>query len=298
MKKITTEDIIKKFEKVHDYLYDYSLVVYINDKTKVDILCKEHGLFKQSPNRHLRNHGCPKCNGGIKLTRDEFITNSKIVHGEEYDYSLVVYINNNTKIDIICKKHGIFKQTPSNHINHNKGCPKCNGGIKLTKDEFIYRSNKIHDYKFDYSSVIYINIRTKVKIICPIHGEFEQLPSIHLRHNGCPYCKESKGERKIKIILKENDILYEQQKKFIGCKNKLQLSFDFYLSEYNTCIEFNGKQHYESVDYFGGNEQLKKQIINDKIKQEYCKENNIELIRIKYNENIKLCLEKVIKNKK
>ena len=157
--------------------------------------------------------------------------------------------------------------------------------------DFIKLSNEIHNNFYDYSLVNYINNNTKVIIICPIHGIFEQLPKVHMTNHGCQGCNKSKGELEIKKILDNKKIKYITQHKFDDCKNVLPLSFDFYISEYNCCIEYDGLQHFEPVKYWGGDETFEKIKLRDKIKTEYCKNNNIQLIRIRYDEKIidKLC---------
>lgn len=130
------------------------------------------------------------------------------------------------------------------------------------------------------------------------HGEFKQSPDHHInRKHGCPRCNESKGENEIRSILDLNKIKYINQYKFPDCKNKNELPFDFYLPDSNTCIEFNGIQHYKPVLYFGGIDKFKQQQINDNIKKEYCKNNNIKLIIIRYNEVIKNKLCKIHQGK-
>lgn len=158
----------------------------------------------------------------------------------------------------------------------------------MTTDEFINHSNKIHNNKYDYSLTKYKSAHKKVKIICPEHGEFEQTPNSHLRGNGCVKCKTniSKGEQKIIDWLKEHNIKYVPQHTFPDCKYKKLLPFDFYLPEYNMCIEYQGSQHYRISECWGGEEKLKLVQLRDKIKTNYCKDNNIKLLRIKYNENI------------
>lgn len=221
---------------------------------------------------------------------NKFIDKSILIHGDKYDYSLVEYKNNRTKVKIICSLHGVFEQTPNNHI-HNHGCNKC-GYISSKKknssntDTFITKVKIIHDDKYDYSKSNYINNHTKIEILCPEHGIFTQLPNSHLSGNGCPYCNESKGEKLIRKYLENNQINYIPQHRFSDCKNKKSLSFDFYLPEFNTCIEYNGRQHYESIECFGGEVALQLQITNDLIKSNYCKSKNINLITIKFDENI------------
>lgn len=126
-----------------------------------------------------------------KLTTEEFIEKAKAIHGDKYDYSKVNYINNHTKVEIICPKHGSFWQKPCHHINRGDGCPECRKNKKLTKGEFITRAIKIHNNKYDYSKVDYKNNSTKVCIICPEHGEFWQNPNNHIRGAGCPKCSSS-----------------------------------------------------------------------------------------------------------
>ena len=118
---------------------------------------------------------------------DEFIKKARKVHGDKYDYSKVEYVNNHTKVCIICPKHGEFWQVPNSHLNGN-GCPACVGLKRLTKEEFINRANRVHNYKYDYSNCNFISTHFKVDIICPIHGTFSQLPKNHLKGQGCPEC--------------------------------------------------------------------------------------------------------------
>lgn len=285
MKKLKTEEFIEKSKKIHGDKYDYSLVEYTNTFTKVEIICQIHGVFEQTPHKHTQKQGCSKCNGGIKSTKEEFIVKSKEIHGNKYDYSLVEYNGTDKKVKIICEKHGIFEQTPHKHLS-NRGCHFCSGKMKLSKEQFIEKSKKVHGDKYDYSLVDYNGTYNNIKIICPEHGIFEQKPTIHYNSKcGCPICNESHGEKEIKIILDKMNINYERQKKFDGCRNIHKLPFDFYLTDYNICIEFDGKQHFEK-HYKWGEKTFERILKTDKIKNEYCKNNNIHLIRIKYDQNI------------
>jgi hypothetical protein len=147
-------------------------VHYINAYTNVIIICPIHGEFEQKPINHL-NTGCPYCSSRSKINTEIFIEKAKKVHKDKnYDYSKVDYINSSTLVTIICPIHGEFKQIPSNHLR-GKGCPYCAGHARLNNEIFIERSNKIHNFKYDYSKVEYVNNSTPVTIICPIHGEFE-----------------------------------------------------------------------------------------------------------------------------
>ena len=268
----------------HNNKYDYSLVNYIKSKIKVKIICPEHGEFEQTPSGHLNGDGCPNCGGVAKLTNNSFISKSIIIHKNKYDYSLIKYINNKFKVKIICPIHGEFEQRPDHHL-FGKGCPNCSN--RITTTEFINRAILNHGDKYDYSLVNYIDNRLKVKIICPIHGEFEQVAYSHIHGNGCKKCKASKGEKIIIDFLKRENILFTTQKKFSECRDINELPFDFYLPDYNTCIEFHGKQHYEFIKHFHKNKiNFNKQLNRDKIKFEYCENSQIRLLVIKYNENI------------
>lgn len=104
------------------------------------------------------------------------------------------------------------------------------------------------------------------------------------QNQGCPMCSESKGEKTIRLYLEKNKIDFIQEYRFDDCKHKLQLPFDFYIPSKNLCIEFDGKQHFEVNDYFGGEKEFKETQIRDKIKNDYCRENDINLLRIPYYE--------------
>ena len=117
-----------------------------------------------------------------------------------------------------------------------------------------------------------------------------------MRGIGCPICNESKGEKEIRIFLENNAIKYSRNKRFNKCKDKKTLPFDFYLPKYNLCIEYDGLQHFKSIEFWGGEISLLEQKQRDQIKTTFCKENNIKLRRIKYDENILEKLKKWIKN--
>ena len=281
------KQVINDFKSIHGDIYDYSLMVYNGSKNNIKIICKYHGIFEQRPVHHLRGSGCPHCSKNKKYTNITFKLKSNIIHNNLYDYSLVDYKNAHTNVKIICSKHGIFEQTPQNHIIKQTGCPFCyNENRTLEQSDVLLKFNLIHNNYYDYSQVNYMNNMTKVKIICPKHGVFRQTPAKHLLGQGCPICRESKGEKEIRTFLENNNIKYINQKYFKGCKYKRNLKFDFYLPDYNTCIEYDGKQHFIINEFFDKKEDFETRIKRDQIKNKYCKNNNIQLIRIKYNENI------------
>jgi|DEB0MinimDraft_6_1074348.scaffolds.fasta_scaffold32190_2 hypothetical protein len=197
IKTYTTGSFIEKASLIHRGKYNYSEVDYKKSNIKISILCDVHGLFLQMPAHHLQGQGCPKC-GGIstaskrRLSKSGFTARAKKIHRDRYDYSKVKYKNNSTKVLIICKKHGVFNQRPSCHLQ-GKGCPKC-GDIsmaeknRIPKDVFVGNARSVHGDIYDYSIVRYIKAQSKVSIICKKHGVFKQVPNSHLRGSGCPAC--------------------------------------------------------------------------------------------------------------
>ncbi len=287
-KRKTTEQFIEEAHKVHGYKYDYSKVEYINNKIKVCIICPIHGEFWQIPDNHLKGFGCSSCTNNMKYNNESFINKSNIIHNFKYDYSKVEYINNKIKVCIICPKHGEFWQRPDKHLN-GQGCSKCateyaNLLRKYDNSIFIEKSKNIHNDKYDYSKVEYLNNHTKVCIICPIHGEFWQKPNDHLRGVGCSKCNESHLEKTVCNILLENDIIFERQKRFEWLGKQ---SLDFYLPDYNIGIECQGRQHFEPIDFFGGEKGYDEIVERDKRKLQLCIENKIKLIYFASDKRIK-----------
>ena len=159
-----------------------------------------------------------------------------------------------------------------------------------TTENFIEKAKQIHGNKYDYSLVEYKNNKTKVKIICPIHGIFEQTPNCHLRLQGCPKCKTPKGEKKIFSFLIKEGISFESQKKFKDLFDKdisHLLSYDFYIPSKRLLIEFNGKQHYIFKSLFYKNKTIKDFYIqkhHDWLKRKYAIKNNYKLLVISFKD--------------
>jgi len=224
-----------------------------------------------------------------KLTIEDIRKKSNDKHKIIYTIHDQEFQNNKSKIDFICGKCGnTFSQKINSHLNGN-GCPFCFGTHKHTLEEIRKKSKEIHNNIYEIKEQDFINGTSKIEIYCKkCKKTFKQTILTHLdkRIRGCPHCKKSKGENDIEKYLIQNNIFFITQKRFNDCRNKLPLPFDFYLPEYNTCIEYDGELHYISKEYFGGDEKLKETQKRDEIKTFYCKENNINLIRIKYDENV------------
>lgn len=179
-------EVIHKFNEIHGSKYDYSKSVYLNTDTPIQIICPNHGVFEQPPERHLRGNGCPKCIGRLK-TQDEVVSEFVSVHGDTYDYKKVKFIGVTKKVTITCNIHGDFEQLPHKHIS-GQGCHKCAGTVKFSLDEVLNQFKAVHGDLYDYSEVKYENIKTKVKIICNEHGAFFQQSYVHAGGSGCPRC--------------------------------------------------------------------------------------------------------------
>lgn len=194
--KYSEKDFLIKANAVHNGRYDYSKVEYKGSQIKICIICPEHGEFWQIPSAHLRGNGCPKCSNakrGRKTDVTEFIDKCKKKHGNVYDYSKVEYVNSNTKVCIICPEHGEFWMLPMAHLE-GQGCPKCSGR-NLSADELEEKMKQVHNGKFTYDMSTYTKMNAKMKMFCPIHGEFWQSPTKHIRGQQCPKCSAEKRWR-------------------------------------------------------------------------------------------------------
>ena len=288
-KKKTKEEFLLSCKKIHGDKYDYSLVDYVNNKTKVKITCKKHGIFEQRPDNHIQNQDCPHCiDNNIRKTKEEFIKKSIDKYGDVLDYSLVDYKSLKLPVKLVCKSHGVFEQNAGNHLSKSMitPCKKCDSENRIINlNIVISRLKEIHNHFYDYSKLEYDGRMKKSIIICPVHGEFEQQIHSHMLGSGCKKCSASNGEKLIQFILIENNIDFLIEHKFDNCKDKSHLRFDFFIPSLNTCIEYNGMQHYKEVPFFGGKDFLDNITKKDKIKIEYCSENNIRLITFKYNDS-------------
>ena len=274
----TTDQFIIDAKKVHGEIYNYSLVNYINNHTKVTIICSEHGLFYKSPHKHIGGQGCPKCSlkklsKSYSKTTEDFINDAKKVHGDKYDYSLVNYINNNTKINIICGEHGVFSQLPTNHLS-NKGCLKCSyrdrgQNSRYDTTDLITKFNSIHKEKYDYSNLVYKGIKDKIDIICKKHGVFKQTAECHLHGNSCPKCKDTtrKKENSLKEYIESLGLKILSNNRTILSGKEL----DIFIPDRNIAFEFNGL-------YWHSELRIDKDYHLNKTNQ--CKEKGINLIHI------------------
>ena len=254
----------------------------------------------------LAENNIVKCWTKIKKAKENFIEKAKKVHGDKFDYSQVVYERSCLKVKIKCNRCGqYFYQTPNNHLT-GQGCPYCKDALNSKKqlkslETFIEEAKAIHGDKYDYSQVVYEGTNKKVKIYCKkCKRFFYKSPSKHLSYKqGCPHCvlHHSRGENDVYDWLIANKIDFITQKKFTDCRDKRPLPFDFYLPEYNICIEYQGRQHYKfekNSQYCKTKEEYLSVKQHDKIKREYCLKNNIKLFEINYRKNLALQFKKIV----
>ena len=272
-------DLIIKYKKPYRYFLDKDIY---NVQDKVSIECKEHGIFEQRLHNHFNlGQMCKKCSNenktGITDKLDKWLLENNI--------HILKYNGYKSKSIIKCNNEHIFSSTIDNLKNY--GCPICTENTRLEKERerFIMNSKAVwcdRLIEFDYNTLIY-NGKGKLFTMKSDVGIIAQLPDNHL--NGF-LPRKSTGETIIESILNKYSIFYEREKTFDGCVNKKKLRFDFYIPEKNTCIEYNGIQHYQKVDRFGGEEKFNYQKYNDFIKNNFCKENNINLLIISHRDSI------------
>ena len=359
--RYSQEQFIKTVKKIHGEKYDYSELEYINSQSKVKISCPIHGLFTMKANSHYNGQGCPKCgrqiaNEKLKLNFSEFLIRAINIHGNKYIYDDKSYINYTAKFNIICKDHGVFRQTPHSHISMKAGCPNCgvissakssekgwdlvldlfktvhgsryfydqNSYVNVTSKmkikcedhgwfwqkpnlhysgsgckkcgnletaekskinfkTFLERSKSIHGERYKYDQNSWVDIFSPMLISCIKHGDFIQNPRNHYRGSGCPKCNSSRGESIIRQYLTEKGINFIEQKIFDGLIHKSPLKCDFFIPSINTVIEYNGIQHYEPIEVFGGEKGYLLTVSRDNLKYEFLAKRDIKLLIIKYD---------------
>jgi hypothetical protein len=255
-RSLTTQEFIDKSNIIHNSKYEYNNTYYINYSMPVIIKCPIHKYFLQKPAEHLNGYGCQKCgvekySEANRKTLSEFIKDSSATHGNKYDYSLVDYVNNETKVCIICVKHNLkFYQTPHCHISQKSGCTKCKGEIlsqlfKYSTEEFINLANKIHNFKYDYSVTSYLGIFDNVNITCKKHGEFVLTADHHLRGRGCQACGCSTSNQEQEWLEYLNIPLDYRQKTLV---------FNNRIIRTDACDETNKIVYEFYGDYWHGNQ--------------------------------------------
>lgn len=277
--KWSQEKFIQESQKIHGDKYDYSKVVFKTIADKVTITCKVHGDFDQLAASHVAGKGCFKCGvdarSGLKVSHAEFLRRVSEIHGDKYTFPNLTYTNAQEKIEAVCKYHGTFYIRP-NGLMQGKQCKKCadvltGSALRSSLGEFVVKANQIHNFKYDYSKSVYTNARSKLTIICPVHGEFEQIAHAHLLGFGCALCAahDSAGEQEIAdfVVGLGFDVL-RRDRTLIAPKE-----LDIVVPRANLAIEYCG-------EYFHSDICARDAVNKHRVKYDACRSNGMHLITI------------------
>ena len=305
-KNKTTEDFAAFVKDSVEMLSEYRGLYY-----KIKCRCRECGYLWETDASNLKSgRGCPECGRRIigdqkRKSEDQFIIDLAMVNPA---IKLVgEYKTCKTFTQFRCETHNcVWESIPSNILNQSATCPEC------AAENFREKRLWSHDYFLEKLSEIapslvpldqYVDSHTKIRFRCSIHDtEIFSDPSHILNDKcGCVDCRDgyTAGEKIIADYLKNLNIPFITQAKFDGCVSVNVLRFDFYVPSVNLAIEYDGEQHYYPLFPVSGTDEEKMQnfqdcVARDKIKNEYCKRNNISLLRIPYWDfsNINKILEK------
>lgn len=260
---------------------------YKGKNTKILFKCNVCGHeWKTRPDHITNGNGCPKCrdiknHNKYAKTHEQFISELKEKGILDKIEILEEYYANDVPILVRCKKCGYEWKTAPTHLLQNRLCRKCAiENKKKTNIQFILDLKERGILKSILPLEEYKGCKEKILFKCLKCGkEWMATPDNILQYKGCPNCLQSSLEYKIENLLKENSIEYVKQyiPNFL-INGKSHLSLDFYLPKYNTAIECQGKQHFISVEYWGGCKGLKEQIERDEKKYQLCKDNGINIL--------------------
>ena len=308
--RYSQQEYIDALKKVHGDTYDLSKTIYTASKDRVTATCKEHGDFTLRADHFLSGGNCPECARivAVDKTKKEFefyLAKFQEKHGDKYDYSKFDFKGSDVKGTVVCPDHGEFLVTPVAHVKHGcYDCGKIAQALELTKtpeekfEYFLNKARRVHGNKFEYFIDSYKDSILKTMIKCNKKDHvFWQLPASHLRGVGCPYCNESKGEIAVSDFLQNNDLPFFREYKIPEVKlyHKKHFEYDFCLLDYKILIEFHGKQHYEPVSVFGGEDEHEKVLQRDFAKEVLAKTFGYTLIVIHYKVLERGLLDKYLK---
>ena len=309
MKK-TREEFIAEAMAVHGDFYDYSLVPaeMPGNRTKVSITCPIHGPFLQAPMNHKQGKGCRKCGRekarkGRSYSLAQFLDLIKQKGHSDLEFVESSWVNYTTPMSMICPNHGRFEQIPERLFVMGAGCQQCGyqrmaESKRISTEEFIRRSKELHGDRFTYELTEFRGSYSPIKVTCKKHGVIELDPAYyHMQGWGCRECgldmHSSLGEEKISRWLEKEKIAFERQKAFPGLRRTRPLRYDFFINAWNVVIEFNGQQHYQAFEPFGGQKTLELTQESDQIKFNFAQETGLELVIIRYDDHIEDCLERM-----
>lgn len=264
---------------------------YTTNDCKVSCRCLiDNYIWETKPHILVGGHGCPKCADKMQNRRshEEYIQEMKEKHPNIIPLDQFEGVNK--KMHFRCTDCNYEWHAVSNALlnKDNSGCPKCLNHARITEQEFIERmkDNKDVEYVSGYIDMMHhANFKCK-----SCNNVWDTLPTSVLKGRGCPKCNTSQGEKSIEKALDILNIEYIKEYTFDDCKDIRALRYDFYLPKFNTCIEYDGEQHYHPVKFSSSvkrgtpQERYEQTVYRDNIKTQYCIDNNIKLIRIPYTE--------------
>ena len=281
-KKYTYEEVKEHIESIG---YKLLSSEYKNNQSKLHMICdKNHDIY-MTYSAIRQGKRCNVCarkeQGRKKILPYEYV--KEYIESRGYKLLSTEYTRNNKKLKLICDKGHEYEASFA-HFQRGNRCPKC--AIEKSSEryrlDYNYVKSYIESYGYKLISKEYIKSDIKLDMICDKGHECSINWDNFKYGKRCGTCKESTGERKINEVLTKLNIKFQRQYGFEDCKLHKLLLFDFYLPDYNCCIEFDGEQHYEIIKHFGGVDKFINTKIRDTIKTEYCKKNDIKLIRIPY----------------
>lgn len=263
------------------------------------VVCLKCGHIMRKKSQEIKT--ARKCLGCVRFMEYSLYNVGDVVNGLKILQKIPITNKHghiNKEYICECVVDGNVVQIREAHLKNGVECMKCaakkRGELQRKSHEKYVEEMAI---KNPFIKIIgtYVDQNTKIKYMCKIcEHKGESLPNNLLRGGGCPVCNMSNGEKVVMKYLTDHNMEFKHNYMFQDCRNILPLPFDFYLPELHMCIEYDGEQHYSPINYFGGKEKFEKQQQNDLIKDEYCKNNNINLCRIRYDQNVENVLNEYI----
>lgn len=274
-----------QIEEIRSYIESFNYIlfsdIFENAHVKLSMQCDKGHKIEMSWNNFKNNKRCKKCDNNRKseMKRSSYSDVKLMFEEKGYKLLTVEYINNHQQLQLICPNGHNYNTTA---YGFKKGC-KCDCECSKKMHEYEYVKSFIEKEGFVLKSKTYTNANTRLRMQCP-KGHECNITFHNFKDSGtrCRKCGSSKGEKEVRRILDCHSIPYEDQYRFKDCKYKKPLPFDFYLSDYNLAIEYDGIQHHEPRSGFDGEAGFKLLKLKDSIKDDYCKINGISLLRIPY----------------
>jgi hypothetical protein len=292
---MTTAEFIRRAKAVHGERFDYGAAAYRGFTAPLTLGCRLHGTFSTTPKSHLHSKagGCRPCieralrPDTLQRQQDAFLRKARLVHGNRYEYGPGVSEDGRCWVTVVCAKHGPFLLRRAKHLRGH-GCRQCSHARlsqerRLSVWELIDRIAAAQGLgRYDYNLRGYVNLHSRLAVRCHKHGWFVQMASAHIKGHGCAKCCSSRGERRIRRVLRQLGHDFVEQARFPECRDRRPLPFDFYLPHIRTLIEYDGKQHYRKSELWGGHHQLERTQRHDAIRNQFATEHGYRLLRIPY----------------